>query len=85
MAPFKDFLSPKQKFIWIENLNQVFNESKEMIIHVIKSDIQIFDLGKLTCLRSDCLTQGLGYFLMQKHCKIAVYQTAAPWVGRRHL
>ena len=69
MAPFRDFLSPKCKFMWTEKLNQSFNESKEIIIDAIKSGVQIFDLGKLTCLRPDWSKQGLGYFLMQKHCK----------------
>ena len=69
MAPFRDFLSPKCKFMWTEKLNQSFNESKEMIIDAIRSGVQIFDLEKLTCLRPDWSKQGLGYFLMQKHCK----------------
>ena len=68
MAPFRDFLSPKHKFTWTENLNQAFIESKEMIIDAIRSGVQIFDLEKLTCLRPDWSKQGLGYFLMQKHC-----------------
>jgi len=64
MAPFRDFLSPKCKFMWTEKLNQSFNESKEIIIDAIKSGVQIFDLGKLTCLRPDWSKQGLSYFLM---------------------
>ena len=68
MEPFRDFLSPKHKFMWTENLNQSFIESKKLIIDAIRSDVQIFDLGKLTCLRPDWSKQGLGYFLMQKHC-----------------
>jgi len=50
--------------MWTENLNQAFIESKEMIIDAIRSGVQIFDLGKLTCLRPDWSKQGLGYFLM---------------------
>ena len=49
-------------------MNQAFIESKETIIDAIRSGVQIFDLGKLTCLRPDWSKQGLGYFLMQKHC-----------------
>ena len=51
MAPFRDFLSPKHNFMWTENLNQAFIESKEMIIDAIRNGVQLFDLGKLTCLR----------------------------------
>ena len=68
MAPFRDFLSPKHKLIWTENLNQTFNESKEIIVEAIRIGLQIFDFEKLTCLRPDWSKQGLGYFLMQKHC-----------------
>ena len=69
MAPFRDFLSPKCKFIWTEKLNQLFNESKEIITDAIRSGVQIFYLGKLTCLRPGWSKQGLGYFFMQKQCK----------------
>ena len=64
MAPFRDFLSPKCKFMWTEKLNQSFNESKEMIIDAIRSGVQIFDLEKLTCLRPDWSKHGLGFFFM---------------------
>ena len=67
-APLRDFLSPKQKFHWTENLNQAFYESKQMIFDAIRSGVKIFDLGKLTCIRPDWSKRGLGYFLMQKHC-----------------
>ena len=68
MAPFRDFLSPKCKFVWTKELNNAFNQSKVIIIDAIKSGVEIFDLEKLTCLRPDWSKQGLGYFLMQKHC-----------------
>ena len=44
MALFRDFLSPKHKFIGTEKLNQAFNESKQMIVEAIRSDVQIFIL-----------------------------------------
>ena len=30
--------------------------------------VEIFDLQRLTCLRTDWSKQGIGYFLLQKHC-----------------
>ncbi len=60
MAPFKPFLSPRQKFTWNESLDKAFNS--------IKNGVEIFDLGKQTCLRPDWSCQGIGYFLMQEHC-----------------
>ena len=68
MVLFRDFLSSKHKFILTENFNQAFNESKEMIVNAIKTVVQTFDLRKLTSLGPDWSKQGLGYFLMQKHC-----------------
>ena len=69
IAPFRYILSPKCQFMWTEKLNQAFKESKEIITDAIRSDVQVFDLEKLTCLRPDWSKQGLGYFLMQKHCE----------------
>ena len=57
-----------------EKLNQVFTEPKETIIDAIRSGVQIFNLGKLTCLRPDWLNMWL--------LTIAVYQTGAPLIGR---
>ena len=54
--------------MWSENLNQAFIESKEMIIDAIRSCVHIFDLWKLIFIKSDWPKQGLGDFLMQKHC-----------------
>ena len=46
-----------------EKLNDAFNESKMIIINAIISGVEIFYLGKLTCLRLDWLKEALGYFL----------------------
>ena len=55
-----------------------------MIVGAIRSGVQIFYLGKLTCLRPDWSKQGLVYILMQRNTSIAIadYQTAAPLAGR---
>ena len=68
MTPFRDFLSSKTKFKWTKELDLAFEKSKMKIIEAIKSGVQIFDITKPTCLRPDWSSQGIGYYLVQKHC-----------------
>ena len=68
MSPFKPFLSPKCSFQWTPELDAAFNLSKEIIIEAICHGVEIFDPSKRTCLRPDWSRQGIGYFLLQKHC-----------------
>ena len=69
MEPFRQFLSPKVKFTWNDELAAVFNESKTRIIDAIKEGERIFDITKHTCLRTDWSEKGIGYYLSQKHCE----------------
>ena len=68
MRPFKPFLSPKIPFVWNEELQSCFETSKDSIIDLIKKGVAIFELDKVTCLRTDWSTNGTGYYLSQKHC-----------------
>ena len=68
MEPFRKFLSPRVKFRWDEELNRIFEESKSRIVEAIKEGVQIFDVTRRTCLRTDWSKRGIGYFLAQKHC-----------------
>ena len=65
---FRQFLSPKIKFFWNEELDQIFNASKNAIIDMIKEGVRIFDVKRKTCLRCDWSKAGIGFYLMQKHC-----------------
>ena len=69
LALFRPFLSPKYKFFWSEVLDKAFEESKTHIIEAIRAGVEIYDMSKTTCLRPDWSTNGLGYFLLQKHCE----------------
>ena len=69
MEPFRQFLSPKVKFTWNNELDAVFNESKTRIIDAIKEGVRIFDVTRRTCLRTDWSEKGIGYYLSQKHCE----------------
>ena len=68
MAPFRPFLSPKQRFEWNPELNAAFEASKTCIIDLINQGVEIFDVTRKTCLRPDFSNRGIGFFLLQQHC-----------------
>ena len=45
-----------------------FEASKHVIIDKVHEDVQIFDPAKPTCLAMDWSKEGIGFFLLQKHC-----------------
>ncbi len=69
LEPFRPFLSPKVKFHWDANLDRAFSKSKEAIVEAIKDGVQIFEIDKPVCLRPDWSNKGIGYVLLQKHCR----------------
>ena len=69
MEPFKKFLSPKTKFEWNSELDSLFANSKELIVEAIKEGVRIFDPTRRTALMSDWSKTGIGFWLLQKHCK----------------
>jgi hypothetical protein len=68
MAPFKPFLSARFPFSWSSELEQAFQASKEEIVKAIREGVEIFDVQRRTCLRSDWSRRGIGFFLLQQHC-----------------
>ena len=69
MAPFRKFLSPKEKFVWTEELDSAFENSKSQILDAIREGVKIFDVNRSTCLRTDWSKKGIGFLLAQKHCE----------------
>ena len=69
MSPFKKLLSPKTKFLWTEELDNAFKQSKDDVIKAIRQGVEIFDPERRTCLRPDWSKTGIGFFLSQKHCQ----------------
>ena len=68
MSPFRALLKPGTHFNWTDELDQLFRESKQVIIKEIHEGVQIFDKTKPTCLATDWSKEGLGFYLLQKHC-----------------
>lgn len=50
MEPLRKFLSPKVKFEWNANLDEIFAKSKAQIVEAIKNGVQIFDPSRSTAL-----------------------------------
>ena len=69
MLPFRNLLKSGEPFKWDENLDQIFNETKDLIIEEIRSGIEIFDKKRPTCLATDWSKDGIGFLLLQKHCQ----------------
>ena len=69
MLPFRESLKPGSPFLWNDDLNRLFEESKSAIISDIEDGVRIFDKSKPTCLATDWSKTGIGYWLFQKHCQ----------------
>ena len=74
MQPFRDLLKPKASFTWTEELNKLFEESKDHIISEMEKGVEIFDKKRPTCLATDWSKSGIGFWLLQKHCKCTVIE-----------
>lgn len=68
MHPFRDLIKPQSKFYWDQNLEQIFKNSKDHLINLVKQGIQTFDTSLRTCLQTDWSKNGMGFLLLQKHC-----------------
>lgn len=71
MQPYRDLLKPGQPFVWTDELDLLFRQSKHVIINQIKEGVEIFDKTRPTCLATDWSKEGMGYWLLQKHCQCA--------------
>ena len=69
MLPFRSLLKPGTPFRWTEELNDLFEESKRIIINEIAKGVEIFDKSRPTCLATDWSKSGIGFWLLQKHCQ----------------
>ena len=68
MAPFRTLLKPGTRFVWTKVLDDLFEESKAVIAHEIRRGVEIYDRSLPTCVISDWSREGIGFWLLQKHC-----------------
>jgi hypothetical protein len=69
MQPFRCLLQKKQPFYWDDRLRERFEASKKEIVRLISAGVRAYDMKKPTCLATDWSKEGLGFSLIQKHCK----------------
>ena len=69
MQPFRCLLQKKQPFYWDDSLDDRFRASKDEVVRLVSTGVQAYDLKRPTCLATDWSKEGLGFSLMQKHCK----------------
>ena len=68
MLPFRELLHPKTQFQWTDELHDLFEESKHVIASEIEAGVRIVDPNRPNCLATDWSKDGIGYWLLQKHC-----------------
>ena len=61
-------IKAKSEFIWNYALQLAFNESKKVIINLVKDGVTTFVLIAVTCLAPDWSKEGMGFILLQKYC-----------------
>ena len=64
--PFREFLKPGTSFHWNDDLTELLEESKRVIVSDIEEGVRIFDKSKPTCLATDWSKVGIGFWLFQK-------------------
>ena len=73
MAPFRDLLKSSdlkgRKVFWDGQLQEAFAKSKVALCEVAEKGLTYFDMKKETILITDWSNVGIGFVLMQKHCK----------------
>ena len=68
MEPFRELVKHNATFQWNSTLNQLFQQSKELLISKVEEGITTFDINRPTCLQTDWSETRIGYLLLQKYC-----------------
>ena len=79
MSPFHSLLKPDTPFQWDDTLQKLFEGSKSVILDEICKGVKIFDKTKPTCLVTDWSKDGIGFWLLQKHCDCQTTPASKPF------
>ena len=63
MLPLRELLQQGTPFRWTDELKNVFEDSKAVVVSEIEEAVQIFDRSKPTCLAADRCQTGIGFWL----------------------
>ena len=69
MDPFRDLLKKGRKFFWDDGLEAAFKKSRSDIVDMVREGVYMFEMERATCLATDWSKEGVGFFLLQKHCE----------------
>ena len=72
MLPFRNLVKKSSRLSWNQTLEKAFQESKQVIVKLIRQGISTFDINSVTCLAPDWSKDGMGFLLLQKHCLCAI-------------
>ncbi|VDI20149.1 Hypothetical predicted protein [Mytilus galloprovincialis] len=61
LKPFRQLIKPGTPFLWDNQLETLFQETKTVIVSEIEEGVRIFDKSKPTCLATDWSKSGLGF------------------------
>ena len=69
MHPFRKLLKNGERFTWSPELEDIFRESKDVIVQAIERGVRIFDQTKPACIATYWSKEGIGFWLFQKHSR----------------
>ena len=81
MEPFRKSVKRNATSRWNATLDQLFEQSKELLISKVKEGINTFDVNRKTRLQTDWSKSGIGYLLLQKYCECPDENAPVYWTN----
>ena len=73
MTNFRDLVKPTCKtWSWTPTLQEEFKGAKEEIVRRVKNGVKMYSISRKTCVATDWSKLGLGFLVLQKHCKCSM-------------
>ena len=69
MLPFRELLKKGNVFCWSQDLDNAFEKAKLKVVELAKDGVKSFETNRVTVVNTDWSKVGIGYALLQKHCK----------------
>ena len=69
---FRDLVKKSSRFSWNQTLEKAFQESKQVMVKLVRQGISTFDINRVTCLAPEWSKDGMEFLLLQKHCPCAI-------------
>ena len=68
VTPIRHLLRPSVQWKWTKDINDVFEQAKEVIAERVEEGVKLFDPNLHTGLLTDWCQEGIGHIICQKHC-----------------